>query len=110
MTKTSTDEIMRTIEINGHDFSSLDSFYSALEKHLIAGECPWGQNLDSLDEIVANNFNYTDDKNNNVTKIVWRNYSKSQTDLATLKNSRPIIDQLDEILASNSTIQFQKIP
>lgn len=100
---------MRTIEINGHDFNSLDSFYSSLEEHLIAGDCPWGQNLDSLEEIVATNFNYTDDKNNNVTKIVWRNYSKSKTDLAALKNGRPVIEQLNGIFASNPAIQFQKI-
>jgi hypothetical protein len=94
----------------GTTSDSPDSFYSSLEKFLIAGNCPWGQNLDSLNEIVASNFNYTDDRNNDVTKIVWRNYSKSKIDLAALKNGRPIIEQLDEIFNSNPTIQFQKIP
>ena len=99
---------MRTIEINGQDFNSLDGFYASLEKYLIDGECPWEQNLDSLDEIVYTNFNYTDDKNNDVTKIVWYNFDKSRIDLSVIKNGKPVIEVLEEMFYSNPKIQFDK--
>ena len=99
---------MKIIEINGQDFSDLDGFYKSLEKFLHAGDCPWGQNLDSLDEIVYCNFNYTDNKENDVTKFIWDNYAKSRVDLKAEKNGRPIIEFLDEILVSNPKIQFVK--
>ena len=36
---------MRTLEIHGQEFDSLEGFYKSLESCLIAGECTWGQNL-----------------------------------------------------------------
>lgn len=100
---------MKTIEINGQDFNTLDGFYTSLEKYLIEGDCPWGQNLDSLDEIVYSNFNYTDIKSNDVTKFIWRNYEKSKSDLSPkYKNGQPIIDIIEKIFSRNPNIQFDK--
>ena len=99
---------MRTIEINGKDFDSIEGFYDFIEKDMLDGKCPWGRNLDSLEEIVQSNFNYTNDKKKDVIKIVWRNFSKSETELRILKNDIPIINILDDILKGNKTIQFEK--
>ncbi len=70
---------MRKLEIIGQGFDSLEGFYKSLEPCIIIGECPWGQNLDSLDEIVSCNFNYTDNKENDVNRIIWTDFQKSKT-------------------------------
>jgi RNAse (barnase) inhibitor barstar len=62
-----------TIVINGDNIKSLHDFYQELEQFLHKGDCPWGSNLDSLDEIVMCKFNYTDDPGKDVTKIIWKN-------------------------------------
>ena len=64
---------LRTIFIDGNSIGSLDEFYSEIEKHLGEGSCPWGENLDSLDEIVRSSFNYTSNKDLDVSRIVWLN-------------------------------------
>lgn len=100
---------MKTIEINGVDFNSLDSFYSCLEKYLIEGDCPWGHNLDSFDEVVFCNFNYTGIKDNDVKKFVWHNYEKSKSDLnSKYKNGQPIIEIIEEIFSRNPSMLFDK--
>lgn len=72
---------MRTLEIHGQEFDSIEGFYKILESCLIAGECPWGQNLDSLDEIVSCNFNYTENKENDVNLIIWTDFQKSKMEI-----------------------------
>ena len=47
---------MRMLEIHGQEFNSIKGFYKRLEPCLIVGECPWGQNLDSLDEMCFMQF------------------------------------------------------
>lgn len=99
---------MRTIEINAKEFCSLDGLYRNLEPFLLQGECPWGQNLDSLDEIVSCNFNYTENKDNDVDLIVWHDYQKSRNDIKDIRANRLVVDIIEEILESNDTIKFIK--
>ena len=99
---------MRTIEINGKDFNSLDGFYDCIEKLLTDGECPWGRNFDSLDEIVYYQFNYTGDKTKDVNKIIWTDFEKSKSELTELAGDKKVIDVLEEIFQQNDEIDFIK--
>ncbi len=73
---------MRALVILGQKFNSLSGFYKNIESYLIEKECPWGQNLDSLDEITARNFNYSDNKEKDVTCIIiWTDFQKSNTEI-----------------------------
>ncbi len=102
------DFAIRVVEINGKEFRTLDEFYSSLEKHLIKGNCPWGQNLDSLDEIVSNKFNYTGHKVNDVKKIIWYSFNKSQSELTELRGNKTVVEIIEEIFSSNLEIEFEK--
>lgn len=99
-------EAMKTIQINGNDFSDLTGFYRSLEKYLLEGECPWGENFDSLQEIVFSCFNYTDDRNCDVKKFIWKNFAKSQRDIQDKKNGQTVMTILQEILSANPGLQF----
>lgn len=99
---------MRTLEINGQEFDSLEGFYKSLESSLILGECPWGQNLDSLDEIVSYNFNYSDIKENDVNRIIWTDFQKSKTEIKEKRGDKSVIEIIEEIFNSNDRIEFIK--
>ena|SRR5688572_14144668 len=99
---------MRTIEINGKDFDSLNGFYDEIEKHLFEGDCPWGRNLDSLQELVSCSFNYTDNFKKSVSKIVWYNFDKSKREITDKKGSISLIEILEDILTYNKNIMFEK--
>jgi RNAse (barnase) inhibitor barstar len=99
---------MKTIIINGKNFSFLDGFYNEIEKYLLDGECPWGRNLDSLDEIVSTSFNYTGNPDNNVSKIIWTEFSKSKLEIQDKRGDRFVVDILEEIFTSNEEITFEK--
>lgn len=64
--------------------------------------------MDSLEEIVQTNFNYTDDKDLDVNKVVWLNYEKSRNELKETKGGKPTIEILEEIFSSNKEIEFIK--
>ncbi len=99
---------MRTLEINGQGFDSLKGFYKSLEPCLIIGECPWGQNLDSLDEIVSCNFNYSDNKENDVNLIIWTDFQKSKIEITEKRGDKTVIEIIEEIFNSNDMIEFIK--
>ena len=99
---------MRTIEINGKNFDSLNGFYDEIEKHLIEGECPWGRNLDSLHELVSCCFNYTDNSKKDVSQIVWYDFDKSKREIIDKKGSKSLIEILEDILTNNRNIKFEK--
>lgn len=99
---------MRIIEINGNNFNTLSGFYDEIEKFLMDGNCPWGRNLDSLNENVNSFFNCTSIKNLNVSVIIWRNFLKSKIDLTETKGESLIIYMLEEILSANPYIKFIK--
>lgn len=99
---------MRTLKIHGQKFDSLEGFYKSLESCLIVGECPWGQNLDSLDEIVSSNFNYTNNKENDVNRIIWTDFQKSKMEITDRRGDKTVIEIIEEIFNSNDTIEFNK--
>jgi len=99
---------MRTLEIHGQEFDSLKGFYKSIEPCLIVGECPWGQNLDSLDEIVSYNFNYSDNKENDVNRIIWTDFQKSKNKINEKRGAKTVIEIIEEIFNSNKTIEFIK--
>ncbi len=97
------------VVIDGNKFETLTGFYEQIKKQLIKGNCPWGENLDSLHEIVSENFNYTEDESINVTKIIWLNFSKSKRELTEKRGNDEIINIIEKIFTSNKTINFQKM-
>ncbi|HEU5165317.1 MAG TPA: hypothetical protein VFU29_07250 [Chitinophagaceae bacterium] len=99
---------MRTIEINAKNFNSLIGFYDEVEKFLFKGECPWGRNLDSLNEIVLNSFNYTGNPEDDVSKIIWIDFEKSKTEIQDKRGEQLVIDILEEIFTMNKSITFEK--
>lgn len=99
---------MRTLEIHGQEFNSIEGFYISLEPCLIAGQCPWGQNLDSLDEIVSCNFNYTDNEENDVNRIIWTDFQKSKAEITEKRGDKTVIEIIEEIFNSNEMIEFIK--
>lgn len=99
---------MRTLEIHGIEFDSLIGFYKSLEPCLKDGECPWGQNLDSLDEIVSNNFNYSDNNENDVNRIIWTDFQKSKTDIKKKRGDKTVLEIIEDIFNGNDKIVFVK--
>jgi len=99
---------MRTLVISGRDFDSLEGLYKSLEPSFMRGDCPWGQNLDSLDEIVSYNFNYTDKKENDVNLIIWEDFQKSRNEIKEMRGNITVIEILEEIFSKNDTIDFIK--
>jgi RNAse (barnase) inhibitor barstar len=97
---------MRTLEIHGQEFDSIEGFYKSLEPCLMEGQCPWGQNLDSLDEIVSCNFNYSDNKENDVNLIIWTDFQKSKNEIYKKRGDKTVIEIIEEIFNSNKTIEF----
>ena len=70
-----------TVTINGNAIKTIDDFYKEIERQLLLGECPWGENLDSLDEVVQYRFNYTNNRLLDVKEIVWLNSDASKENL-----------------------------
>lgn len=99
---------MRTLVISGRDFDSLEGLYKCLEPSFMRGDCPWGQNLDSLDEIVSYNFNYTEKKENDVNLIIWEDFQKSRNEIKEMRGNITVIEILEEIFSKNDTIDFIK--
>ncbi|SHJ16143.1 hypothetical protein SAMN02745146_2484 [Hymenobacter daecheongensis DSM 21074] len=93
------------IIIEGNLINTIDDFYGQIEKHLIIGECPWGRNLDSLDEIVLYSFNYTDDPSLNVTEILWSDSALSAQRL-NRGEQHNLFYILTEMLSSNEEIKL----
>ncbi|WP_210517825.1 barstar family protein [Hymenobacter terricola] len=96
---------MMQITIDGLLINNLSDFYDQIEKHLIVGECPWGRNLDSLDEIVMYRFNYTDDTSSNVTEILWSNSIESAQKLNQGERQN-LFEILVETLSGNSEMKL----
>ena len=98
---------MRTIIIDSNNFNTLDGFYDQIEKELIEGNCPWGRNLDSLDEVVSYSFNYTGEIQTSVEKIIWLNIEKSRSELTDTRGGISVVDILENIFKSNPHIVFE---
>ena len=92
------------INLNGNSINTIDDFYDQIEKYLIVGKCPWGRNLDSLDEIVLYSFNYTNDPSLNATEILWSDSAVSAQKL-NLGEPHNLFEILTETLSGNKEIK-----
>lgn len=99
---------MRTLKINADQFSTLEGFYQSLTPFLDEGKCPWGENLDSLEEVTQARFNYTDDPSKNVSRIIWNGFSKSERELSERRGSTTAIEIIKQIFSGHPKIDFLK--
>lgn len=100
---------MKTLEIHGKEFSTLQGFYDSIAKFLKSQNCPWGNNLDSLDEVAGECFNYTDDPLNDITRVVWYDFQKSKSEIQDLMGIEKAIDIIDSIFGSQKKIEYIKL-
>jgi RNAse (barnase) inhibitor barstar len=99
---------MITITIDGGVIDSLENFYDQLEPILLAGDCPWGRNLDSLQEIVECQFNYTDNRDLDVTKIIWTNSAISKQQLGKQETIEWIESKLSGVKSAEHIRWFEQ--
>ncbi|QXP78428.1 MULTISPECIES: barstar family protein [Winogradskyella] len=71
---------MRTIEINGNNFSNLTEFYDELERKMTNG-LNWkiGRNLDAFEDVLSGGFGVQEVEEN--YELKWLNSKKSKTEL-----------------------------
>jgi RNAse (barnase) inhibitor barstar len=105
-----------TITIDGDKINNLEDFYNEIEKHFFLGDCPWGHNLDSLEEIVQYNFNCTENKDFDVKEFIWLNSHKSKENLGVNETVKWLTNKLnnnsdksynDELLKRIERIEYE---
>ena len=71
---------MRTIEINGNNFSNLTEFYDEVERKMTNG-LNWkiGRNLDAFEDVLSGGFGVQEVEEN--YELKWLNSEKSKTEL-----------------------------
>jgi RNAse (barnase) inhibitor barstar len=68
---------MKTYEIDGEDFSTLEEFYEEISRVLIPG-ATWGRNLDAFNDILRGGFGTPDEG----FALRWKNHDVSRQRLA----------------------------
>ena len=83
---------MKTIEINGNNFSNLDEFYNEVEQKMTKN-LDWkiGRNLDAFNDILNGGFGIH--KVDEIYELKWLNSQKSKSEL---KEFNTIIDIITE--------------
>lgn len=72
-------EYTQTLVINGNNFNDLDGFYDEVARVFTDGSCPFGRNLDALNDLlIGGNGVY---KVGEPVLIKWKNANKSRMDL-----------------------------
>ena len=73
-------ENKQTIIINGEKFSDLESFYDEIDR-VLTKDLGWdtGHNLDAFNDLLRGGFGVYEYEE--PIKLIWRNVSKSKTDL-----------------------------
>lgn len=89
---------MKTIELDGNNFSDIESFYDEVQKKLYANDEDWGRNLDAFNDILFGGFGVFGAGEN--IKLVWKNSEKSKRDLGETFNT------LLEIIRNNNNIHL----
>jgi hypothetical protein len=82
------------IILDGNIINCLGDFYKQLESVIENGECPWGANLDSLQEAVDMQFNCTGNSSFDVTRISWLNADKPRLSLGIPETVRWLENKL----------------
>ena len=73
-------EKMKTIELNGNNFSNLSEFYNEVERKMTSG-LNWkiGRNLDAFNDVLSGGFGIHNVDEN--YQLNWKNAEKSKLDL-----------------------------
>lgn len=95
---------MKTLIIDGNDFSTLNGFYDAAEQVLAYG-LDWqaGHNLDAFNDLLYGGFGVVAPFEK--FTLVWKNSSKSRTDLGKAET----ILYYEKKLASKQRLQFDML-
>lgn len=126
----------QTIIINGDNFSDLESFYNEIDR-VLTKDPDWdtGHNLDAFNDMLRGGFGVY--KYEEPIKLIWKNISKSKTDLGleatkkwyerkttenkienqqffkdklkelTDKNGQTLFDIIIEIISEHKHIEFE---
>ena len=78
---------IKTIIIDGKNFSTLKTFYEEIDRVLTKDlDCKTGHNLDALNDIFRGGFGVTEYKEPII--LIWKNISKSKNDLGIKATQR----------------------
>jgi RNAse (barnase) inhibitor barstar len=91
---------MRTLLLDGNDFSTLLSFYSAVEK-VLTKDLGWeiGRNLDAFNDVLRGGFGVHDYEE--PTQLIWLHSGKSRKDLGWEETLKYIAKKLKTCHPSN---------
>ena len=87
---------MRTYEIDGENFSTLEEFYDEISRVLIPG-ASWGRNLDAFNDILRGGFGTPDDG----FVLRWKNHDVSRRRLAYPETVRQLEKRLERCHPTN---------
>lgn len=91
---------MKTITINGNNFSDLNSFYDEVEKVLILDlTFKMGRNLNAFNDVLRGGFRVVEYEE--PYKLIWLNLNKSEKDLG-----KEMMEILLEIISEHEHIEF----
>ena len=54
------------------------------------------------------NFNYTDNKENDVNQIIWTDFQKLKMEITERRGDKTVIEIIEEIFKRNDMIEFNK--
>lgn len=91
-------QAIKTIIIDGNNFSDVQSFYDEAQQKLCPGFREFGRNLDAFNDILFGGFGVFGTGEN--IKLVWKNSAKSKRDLGKT------FDTLLEIIRDNPNIHL----
>jgi|TARA_B110000116_G_scaffold265676_1_gene275211 RNAse (barnase) inhibitor barstar len=96
---------MRTIEINGNNFSNLSEFYDEVESKMTSG-LNWkiGRNLNAFDDVLSGGFGVHDVDEK--YQLNWKNVEKSKSELGWTQTIEFIENKLKTCHPTN--IEFVK--
>jgi RNAse (barnase) inhibitor barstar len=87
---------MKTYEIDGQDFSTLEEFYDEISRVLIPG-ATWGHNLDAFNDILWGGFGTPDQG----FILRWKNHAVSRQRLGYAKTVRQLEKRLERCHPTN---------
>lgn len=87
---------MKTYEIDGENFSTLEEFYDEISRVLIPG-ASWGRNLDAFNDILRGGFGTPDEG----FVLRWRNHEVSRQRLAYPETVRQLEKRLERCHPTN---------
>jgi len=95
----------KTIIINGDAFSTLEGFYSEIDK-VLTKDLNWdtGHNLDAFNDLLRGGFGVYEYEE--PIKLIWQNSDKSKVDLNILRNGQTIYQILIAIIKEHKHIEF----